>query len=106
MDNPLAERGRALEEEYFRRKEIELIDELRRRSESEVEQQEVAAVVGITDPAILRTLAGLGFTRETISLLYFVPMVQVAWSDGSVGKGERRLIIKLLFFFLWVSALV
>lgn len=95
IENPLAERGRALEEEYFRRKESELIDELRRRSKSEAEQQKMAAVVGITDPVITRILAELGFTRETISLLYFVPMVQVAWSDGSVGNGERRLILKV-----------
>lgn len=91
----LANRGRALEEEYFRKQDRALIEKMRRRSELEVEQQEMAASVGITDPQVMLSLAELGYTRETISLLYFVPMIQVAWSDGSISKRERGLILKV-----------
>lgn len=91
----LPNRGRGLEEEYFRKQDRELIEKLRRRSKSEAEQQEMAAAVGITDPQILRSLVELGYTRKTVPLLYFMPMVQVAWSDGSISKRERDLILEV-----------
>lgn len=94
-EKSLANRGRALEDEYFRKQDRELIEKLRRRSESEAEQQEMAASVGITDPQIMRSLVELGHTRETIPLLYLMPMVQVAWSDGSISKRERGLILEV-----------
>ena len=31
----------------------------------------------------------LGFTRETVTILHLVPLVQVAWSDGGVSEGEH-----------------
>jgi hypothetical protein len=91
----LHERGRALEEEYFRRKDRELIEKIRRKAAAEDTQRALGASAGVTDPEVLRELQELGFTPETIVLLPLIPMLQVAWAEGGVTPVERHLIEKL-----------
>jgi hypothetical protein len=90
-----AERKRAHEEEYFRRKEQELIEKMRRRAELEAERQHMAKSLGVADEEILRDLQELGYTRETVTLLHLVPLVQVAWIDGHVAHRERERILEV-----------
>ena len=44
---------------------------------------------------MLRELAELGFTPDTITLLPLVPVLQVAWANGGVSPAERELIVSL-----------
>lgn len=88
------ERGRALEEEYFHRKERELIEKMRAKARAEAAQQELGSHTGVADPQILADLHELGYTSETISLLHLVPLVQMAWAEGHVSIRERDLIIE------------
>jgi hypothetical protein len=89
------ERGRSLEEEYFRRKNRELIDRMQRAARNEDARRQMGAQIGLTDPEALAELQTLGFTPDTVSLLPLVPVVQVAWADGHVADGERGAIQKL-----------
>jgi hypothetical protein len=84
---------RAHEEEYFRKKDRELIENLRRADAAAKERQELEQQTGIHDPGMLSDLAHLGFTPETISLLPLVPVLQVAWAKAGVSTPERRLIV-------------
>jgi hypothetical protein len=43
---------------------------------------------------VIQALIDLGYTPETVSLLPFVPVVQMAWADGSITPAERDLIVK------------
>lgn len=88
------ERGRALEEEYFHRKERELIAKMRERAAAESERQRIGSTTGVADPQLLQDLQELGYTAETISLLHLVPLVQMAWAEGHVSMRERDLIIE------------
>src|SRR5688500_5654299 len=88
------ERGRALEEEYFRRKEQELIAKMREKAAAETARQELGARTGVADAQLLADLQDLGYTADTISLLHVVPLVQMTWADGSVSMRERDLIIE------------
>lgn len=88
------ERGRALEEEYFHRKERELIAKMRERAAAESERQRIGATTGVADAQLLQDLQELGYTAETISLLHLVPLVQMAWAEGHVSMRERDLIIE------------
>lgn len=81
------------EEEYFRKKEQELVDRVRRRTMLENERQELAGVTGVGDEDILMTLQELGYNRETVRLLYLVPLIQVAWASGSVTQREREIVL-------------
>ena len=91
----IQERGRALEEEYFRKKNRELVEKMQLEARSEQARRDMGAQVGIDDPEMLRELQKLGFTAETVSLLPLVPVVQVAWADGDVAAAERDAIMNL-----------
>ena len=92
---------RSREEEYFRRKDRELIEKMRqaaaaeqKRSEADRTRTELESRSGIHDPALLQELQALGFTPDTVSLLPLVPIVQVAWAEGGVSDAERDLILR------------
>jgi hypothetical protein len=85
---------RAREEEYFRRKDRELIERMRQAAAADQTRQELEARSGIHDPEMLQELEALGFTPETVTLLPLVPIVQVAWAEGGVSDEERRLILQ------------
>ena len=90
-----AQRKMGLEEEYFRKKEQELLEQIRRRTALQVEREGLAEAAGIADEEILATLREMGYTRETVGLLHLVPLVQVAWASGSVTPRERELVLRL-----------
>ena len=83
------------EEAYFRQKEAELIEELRRRFRLQQDRERFAEEVGVHDEQILSRFEELGFSRETLMILHLVPLVQVAWSDGGVTEAERAKIYEV-----------
>lgn len=91
----LADRGRSLEEEYFRKRDRELIDKMRQAAAAVQARADMGARTGLTDPQLLDELQALGFTPDTVALLPLVPVVQVAWAESGVTAAERALIVKL-----------
>jgi hypothetical protein len=89
-----AERGRSLEEDYFRRKEQEVIEKMRRSAAADAQRRQLGENAGIADDDILRDLQALGYTPETMMLLHLVPLIQIAWAEGSVSDKERDLIVQ------------
>lgn len=89
-----AERGRSLEEEYFHRKERELIEKMRVRAAAEEQRRRLGEETGVGDEDVLRDLQDLGYTPETVMLLHLVPLIQTAWAEGGVTQKERDLIVK------------
>lgn len=89
-----ADRRRGLEEEYFHRKERELIDKMRRHAEQESDRRRLGAQAGVASEEILNDLQELGYTPETVMLLHLVPLIQTAWAEGGITARERELIIK------------
>ena len=94
-DNPLAERGRSLEEDYFRKKDRELIEKMRAADAAAKARKDLGASTGVSDPALLDELQALGFTPETVPLLPLIPLVRVAWAEGGVSAQERKMIVDL-----------
>jgi hypothetical protein len=94
-DDALHKRGRTLEDEYFWKKDRELVEKLRQAGAIERARLDMSAKTGIDDPEMLRELQALGFTPETVLLLPLVPLVQMAWADGGVVPAESALIVKL-----------
>lgn len=94
-EHPLGDRGRAHEDDYFRKKDRELIEKMRQASTAEAANRELSAKSGLQDPGMLQELQALGFTLETVALLPLVPLVQMAWAEGGVSDAERKLILQL-----------
>jgi hypothetical protein len=94
-NDAIRERGRSLEDEYFRKKDRELVEKMRRAAEVEQARKDLSAKTGLHDPELLKELEALGFTPETVALLPLVPVVQMAWAEGGVTDAERKLLVQL-----------
>ena len=90
----LAERGRAIEEEYFRRKDRELVEKMRQAKAAEAARGEMGRATGLEDPALLKGLQDLGFTPDTVILLTVIPVLEMAWAENEITPAERRLIVE------------
>jgi hypothetical protein len=94
-DHPLSERGRSFEEDYFRKKDRELIEKMRQGAAAAQTRRDIGAKTGLNDPELLDELQELGFTADTVGLLPLVPVVQMAWAEGGVTPAERKLLVEL-----------
>jgi hypothetical protein len=86
---------RAHEDDYFRKKDLELIENLRNAEAAARQRNALEQETGLHDPEMLRELAALGFTPETIPLLPLIPVLQVAWAEAGISTAERALILGL-----------
>jgi hypothetical protein len=88
-----SDRRRAHEDEYFRKRDQELVERARLLAEDEAALQRLAEAADVHDEDILRDLQRLGYTAETVTLLHVVPLIEVAFADGVVSEPERAAII-------------
>lgn len=88
-------RSRAAEDEYFYKKDRELIEKLRKAAAEEKARSEMAARIRINEPSLIKDLEALGFTPETVRVLPLMPIVQLAWAEGGVSPAERKLLVSL-----------
>jgi hypothetical protein len=95
-ENPevLRDRGRSLEDEFFRREDQRLLARLNELKATETTRAALAKASGITEPVVLDALLGLGIRAETVAALSVVPLVEVAWADGSLDAKERGAILE------------
>jgi hypothetical protein len=94
-DDALSDRRRASEEDYFRKRDRELVAKMRQAAEAEQARRDMGTKTGLQDPEVLQELQALGFSPETVSLLPLVPVIQVAWAEGGVSNAERKLLVEL-----------
>ncbi len=83
------ERRRTQEEEFFRRQELSLLEKMHRSAALEAERQNIRQAAGVEDDDLARALQELGYTPETVPLVYVVPLVHVAWAEGRLTARER-----------------
>lgn len=91
----LDDRRRASEDDYFRKKDRELVEKMRAAAAADRAKSELSARTGLSDPALLGELSALGFTPETVSVLPLVPIVEMAWAEGGVTAAERTMLVTL-----------
>ena len=95
MHEGITDDVRKREEDYFRRKDRELLEKMRAAATAEQARRDLGTATGIQDPALLQELDELGFTPDTIALLPLIPLLQVAWAEGGVSTAERKMITDL-----------
>lgn len=79
--------------EYFHRADAELIEDMRRRAAFEERRRRMAEACQTGDSRILNALEKLGYDQTNATLLYLVPLIHVAWADGSMDRAERNRIL-------------
>jgi hypothetical protein len=86
----LRDRGRSLEDEFFRREDQRLLARLNEMKAAQMNREALARASGVTRPEVLDRLLALGIHAETITALSLVPLIEVAWADGTLDARERR----------------
>jgi hypothetical protein len=93
-DDGRSQRRRASEEEYFRKRDQQLVDHLRSQSERKAARVRLSQLVGVADGEVLQHLETLGFSDQTVSLLHLVPLVHVGWVDGGMSTSVAQRIME------------
>lgn len=88
--DPFQERRKALEEEFFAKRERTLVEKLRSTLEKESPRETLQKLTGIQDDAVIDTLVALHVDRDTLAAFALYPLVEVAWADGRVDDAERQ----------------
>ena len=95
MNNELfGDRRHALEEEFFKRQNDELLAAMRGRLESQQLSEALGGATGITDEHVIARLAEAGMSGATVMALALIPLVAVAWADGKLDEPERLRILR------------
>ena len=85
-------RGRALEADHFQKLDRKRIEQLRAKQEREAARQKLSREAGIDDETS-DVLLDVGIGAEELPALDWIPLVEVAWSDGDVDMPERDVIL-------------
>ena len=93
MSDAIAERGKELEEAFFRRLNEKTVADLKARAELAQNRDGIGKLTGITNTGLLDTLAGLNLSPATVAAFGLLPLVEVAWADGTVDAKEQRAVL-------------
>jgi hypothetical protein len=91
-DPGLKKRGPTAEDEYFARRDRELIETARRKAADAAELRRLGEALGLSDDELLDKLRAAGFGPSHVALVPVLPALEIAWSDGAVGKAEGELL--------------
>jgi hypothetical protein len=90
----LEERGRALENQFYEKENKEKLAAMKAKLDTQQSKDDLRKASGMTDDAVLDKLVHLGLSADTIAALSLVPLIQVAWADGTIQDNERTAILQ------------
>jgi hypothetical protein len=96
MDRDVSRMSRELENRFFF-EENKILQEQYARLKQEMESAEaLSKVSGITNQAILKELIAHNIRPETLAAISLVPIIEVAWADGTIDKKEEKAILEAM----------
>lgn len=88
------------EARFFAKKDAEAREKLRQQAEVAAQhlqdRRKIGETLGTSDDALIERLRTLGFDGETARIFDLLPLVHVAWADGSIQSKEREAIFEIL----------
>ena len=88
MPQPSYTRGSRLEDLFFEKEDVLLVEQRRRLAQMERTQGVLAEISGIGDCEVLTRLVELEVSPDLLAALAIVPLIEVAWADGEVREHE------------------
>jgi hypothetical protein len=88
--------SRNLEDLFFIKEDQKLIEKLRTMKKLQETKEELSKVSGIKNDKVLQKLVDLNIRPETLASLTIVPLIEVAWADGTVDDKERTAVLKAI----------
>jgi hypothetical protein len=93
MSNSISRLSRVLEALFFYSENLVLKKELERLQHEKETADTLSKVSGIVNPAILKELVDRNIRPETLAAFCLVPIIEVAWADGSITAEERKAVL-------------
>ncbi len=93
MSDALEKRGAALEDEFFHKENEKKLAKLRAQLSAGETKEELKKASGMSDDVVLDKLVALGMRGPTVAALSLVPLIAVAWADGTLQDNERESIL-------------
>jgi hypothetical protein len=88
--------SRNLLDNFFIKEDQKLIKELRALQALKKAKKDLTDISGIKNDRILSKLLSLNIRPEILSSLTIIPLIKVAWADGSVTETEKKSILEML----------
>lgn len=92
-NGPLDSRRNTFEESYFRTKDAELVDKLRKVFETTRNKEELSKATGINNQEVLDRLVASNVDGEMLTAFKLYPLVEIAWADGAFDSAERAAVM-------------
>jgi hypothetical protein len=86
-------RAKQFEEEYFRKKDVQLVDKLKGVFNKNLDKESLRQATGITDERVLDNLVALSLSGEVMAAFQLFPLIEMAWADGQVDEREGRAVL-------------
>lgn len=80
-------RERSLEEAYFRSKDAETVDKLKKVFQAKLDR-ETLRKAGLTNETVIDRLLSVSVHGEMLTVFKLFPLVEIAWADGKVDQKE------------------
>ena len=90
----LDESRQALEGAFYRKQDGSLRARLHEERERREAREALGREAGLSDPALVDRLVALGIRADTVEALVLVPLVEVAWADGTMDPRERDAVLR------------
>ena len=95
QDRIFGDRGKAMEEVFFRDRDAKLTKALQLRAHLDEIAMALGEKLTVDDPDLLEKVRSLGITLDTAPALFVAPLVQVAWAEGKVTRQEHDAVLRL-----------
>lgn len=96
MSNHFTPDAQSMEEAFFRHRDAQLIAELRKKEALKRRKKTLSEVSGITNDDVLDQLAAHDIQPGALAAFSLIPLIEVAWADGSIQPEERKLLFDAL----------
>lgn len=87
-------RGQALEDEYFKTRDSQLVAKLKSVFQHTFSKDELRRTSGIQNDAVLDRLVKLSLNDQLLTAFKLYPLVEIAWADGAVDDREIQAVVK------------
>jgi hypothetical protein len=94
MSDHIARISKILEDRFFFDESMVLKEQLVRLRREEENAEALSKVSGIVNKAVLKEMVSQGIRPEILAALCLVPIIEVAWADGSIDAQERKAVLE------------
>ena len=94
MSDSLHDRGKAMENSFFRQQDQELLQKLRDEMAASDKREALSRASGMVDEVALDALISNNVSPESVTALALVPLVAIAWADKKMESAEVDAILK------------